>query len=265
MPEYIDTHSHVHFPQFDDDREGVFIRMREHGVVTIAVGVDLETSRRAVDMAKENPDVVVGATIGVHPTNISEGFEVSLYEPLLSEHVVGIGECGLDYFRTPRADVFEKQKAVFEAQILFAVQHNLPLMLHIRPSKGSDDAHIDTIAILEAAKDKYGDKVRGNTHFFTGSLAMAQRYWDIGFTTAFPGVVTFAKECEEVVRAAPVELMLSETDAPYAAPVPYRGGRAEPIHVIDTIEAIAKIRGDDLEMLKKRLVSSAKRVFGVPR
>lgn len=264
MAEYIDTHSHLHFPQFDEDREEVVARMREHFVVTIAVGVDLETSKGAVALAQQYPDVVVGATIGVHPTDTKEGFEPVDYAPLLaSGKVVGVGECGFDFFRTPREEVYERQKEIFGKQIAFAAEHDLPLMLHVRPSKGSDDAHEDALAMLEAARREYGRGMRGNAHFFTGSLAMAQRYWSLGFTTAFPGVITFAKECEEVVRACPPELMLSETDAPYAAPVPHRGGRSEPPFVIDTVAAIATIRGEDQRELKKRLTSNAKRIFGV--
>lgn len=261
MPEYFDTHSHVHFPEFDADRDAVLSRMREKNVWTIAVGVGLETSKGAVEIAGSNADI--WATIGVHPTDTDEGFNGEEYEKLLTERVVAIGECGLDYYRTPREGIFERQKEVFEAQIAFAAEHNLPLMLHVRPSKGSDDAHDDALKLLLAAREKYGDAVRGNAHFFTGSLMSAKRYWALGFTTAFPGVITFAKECEEVVREAPGELILSETDAPYASPVPHRGERNQPAYVIDTAEAIARIRGEDLEILKKRLVSNAFRVFGI--
>ena len=269
--EYIDTHSHVAFPQFDADREAVLARMREKGVHTIAVGVDFKTSRAAVALAQLHRDVVVGATIGVHPTDSNEGFEPEHYAGLFATHggstarkvVVGVGECGFDYFRTPKEEVFERQKQIFRAQIAFAVEYDLPLMLHVRPSKGSDDAHIDALELLEDAKRIHGEKVRGNAHFFTGSLTMARRYWDLGFTIAFPGVITFAKECERLVKEAPIDMILSETDAPYAAPVPHRGERNEPVFVIDTVAAIAAIRGESLEIVKKRLVANAFRVFKV--
>lgn len=261
MPEYFDTHSHLQLSQFDIDRDEVLARMREKGVFTIAVGVGLETSKEATALANENQDI--WATIGVHPTDTDEGFDPAAYEKLLSPRVVGIGECGFDYFRTPKAEVFEKQKQVFEAQVEFALAHDLPLMLHVRPSKGTQDAHEDALAILEAKYKEVGNKLRGNAHFFTGSLESARRYWAMGFSTAFPGVVTFAPEYEEIVRACPPELILSETDAPYASPVPHRGERCEPVYVADTVAALARIRGEDEETLKKRLVSNANRVFGI--
>lgn len=258
MPEYFDTHSHVHFPQFDSDRTEVLARMREKRVATIAVGVGLESSKGAVALAEANSDI--WATIGVHPTDTEEGFDPNEYVPLLGSRTVAVGECGFDYYRTPKEDVYDRQREVFEAQIAFALEHDLPLMLHVRPSQGTQDAHEDALALLEAIEDP---RLRGNAHFFTGSLKIAERYWALGFSTAFPGVITFASEYEDVVRAAPSHLILSETDAPYAAPVPHRGSRCEPVYVLDTVRAMARIRGEDEEEFKKRLVSNAFRVFGI--
>lgn len=260
---YIDTHSHLHFAQFDADRADVYARMREAGVTTIAVGTGLQTSTDAVALAQNNPDIVRGATIGVHPTDFHEEFVPYYYERFLNSGVVvGVGECGLDYFRTPRAEVFEKQKALFEAQIQFALQHDLPLMLHVRPSKGSDDAHDDALALLNDYKIKHAvSNVRGTAHFFTGSLRAAQGYWDLGFCTSFPGVITFAPETEAVVREAPLDMILSETDAPYAAPVPYRGSRCEPTHVIEVVKKIAEIKQLPIEEVATQLVANARRVF----
>lgn len=259
---YIDTHSHLNLENFQNDAEEVMARMREADVGTVAVGVGLETSKKAVALAEQYPDVVLGATIGVHPTDTDEDFILAAYEPLLeSGHVVAIGECGLDYFRTPRAEAYERQKTVFEAQLAFAIEHDLPLMLHIRPSKGNDDAHDDALALLEPLKKMHGEKVRGTAHFFTGSLASARRYWELGFATSFPGVITFAKECEEVVRAAPSDRMLSETDAPFAAPVPFRGSRCEPTHVIEVVKKIAEIRGEEESAAAQQLIENARRIF----
>jgi TatD DNase family protein len=264
MPEYVDTHSHLQLSQFDADREEVIARMQEKGVVTIAVGVGLTTSEQAIALAHEYPTVVIGATIGVHPTDTEEGFDPTKYEAMLrSGKIVGIGECGFDYYRTSKAEAFERQRQVFEAQVVFALAHDLPLMLHVRPSKGTQDAHEDALAILEARYAEADGKLRGNAHFFTGSLSSAKRYWAMGFSTAFPGVVTFAPEYEEIVRMCPPDLILSETDAPYASPVPHRGERCEPAYVADTVTALAAIRNEDLELLKTRLVSNAFRVFGL--
>lgn len=258
---YIDTHSHIHFPHYDTDRDDVLARMRASGVSTIVVGTGLETSAGAIALLQRNPDVIVGATIGLHPNEASEGFESREYEKLLGDYVVGIGECGLDYFRTPREEVFEKQREVFEKQIQFALTHDLPLMLHVRASAGNIDAHDDALGLLEEYIGEYGEKVRGTSHFFTAPLAVARRYWDLGFCTSFPGVITFAPETHEVIKEAPQGLILAETDAPYAAPVPFRGKRAEPVHVIQVVETIAAVREEAVEAVAEYTGANAARVF----
>jgi TatD DNase family protein len=248
--------------------------MREHGVATIVVGTGLETSKKAVAFAEKESDSVLGATIGVHPSDTDESFDAATWKSDFQMHlevglpsegrvVVGVGECGFDYYRTPREEVYKHQREIFEAQIDFAVEHNLPLMLHVRPSKGSDDAHEDALALLTEYQKTHGSRVRGNAHFFTGSLAIARRYWDMGFTVAFPGVITFAKETHEVVKEAPLNMILSETDAPYAAPEPYRGERNEPTYVIEVVKYIAQLRKADEEMVAHQLVENAMRIFGI--
>ena len=260
--EYIDTHSHIYFDDYDTDRDEVLTRMRDQHVTTIAVGTGLDTSKRALALVEQESDVVLGATIGLHPTSVGdEQFDISNYEALLSDTVVGVGECGFDYFRTSKDDVYVAQREAFEAQVVFAAENDLPLMLHIRPSKDSTDAHDDALEVLKLYQKQYGDTVRGNGHFFTSTKEVARQYLELGFTIAFPGVITFAKELEEVVRDVPLDMMLSETDAPYAAPVPHRGKRNEPAYVQDIVAAIAQIRGEDIETVKKQLLANAQRVF----
>ena len=261
MPEYFDTHSHVHFKQYDEDRYDVLARMREKKVWTIAVGTSFDTSKDAVALSGSERDVVRGATIGIHPTDTSELFNDFTWE--LSSQVVGVGECGLDYYRGPRENLYPKQKENFEAQIDFAVKHDLPLMLHIRPSQGTEDAHEDALEILKSFQKTHGGKVRGNTHFFTGSAKMAKQYIDIGFTIAFPGVITFAEETQDAVRGVPLDMILSETDAPYASPVPYRGARNEPVYVIEIAHKIAELKEIDTEEVKRTLLQNGMRVFGI--
>jgi len=261
MPEYFDTHSHVHFKQYDEDRYDVLARMREKKVWTIAVGTSFDTSKDAVALSGSERDVVRGATIGIHPTDTSELFNDFTWE--LSSQVVGVGECGLDYYRGPRENLYPKQKENFEAQIDFAVKHDLPLMLHIRPSQGTEDAHEDALEILKSFQKTHGEKVRGNTHFFTGSAKMAKQYIDIGFTIAFPGVITFAEETQDAVREVPLEMILSETDAPYASPVPHRGTRNEPSYVAEVVHKIAELKNIDTEEVKKALLQNGMRVFGI--
>ena len=257
---HIDTHSHLYETKFDVDREDVLQRMKEEGVTNIVVGVSLETSKQAIELAKKE-EQVVGATIGVHPTDTNEKFDTKVYEELLCDEVVGVGECGFDYYRTPKEEVYVHQREIFEAQVVFAAENDLPLMLHVRPSENSTDAHDDALEVLELYQKTYGDAVRGNAHFFTSTKEIARAYLELGFTIAFPGVITFAPELAEVVRDVPLDMMLAETDAPYAAPEPHRGKRNEPVFVIDTIKAIAEIRGEDFDTVAKQLQKNAQTVF----
>lgn len=263
---YIDTHSHIYEEQFDTDRDEVFKRMRAEGVGTIVVGTCLETSKKAVALVLSGAsrDVVLGATIGVHPTDTQEKFDISNFSELLGSGVVGIGECGFDYFRAPRDDVYTRQREVFEVQVRFAAENDLPLMLHIRPSEGSTDAHKDALEVIDVYQKQYGDVVRGNVHFYTSTKEIAREYVARGFTIAFPGVVTFVPELHDVVRDVPLDMMLVETDAPYAAPVPHRGKRNEPVFVIGTIKAIAEIRGEDFEHVAQALSKNALKAFISP-
>jgi len=258
---YIDTHSHPHFPQYDEDRDAMLSRMREAEVGTIAVGTSLEHSKGAVVLAEEHADI--WAIVGVHPNDTNELFDISVFQELLSVRVVGIGECGIDYYRSEQDIDGARQRKNFEAQIAFAVEHDLPLMLHVRPSQGSTNAHDEALDMLKTAQTTHGSRVRGNAHFFTGPIEIAKQYWALGFTTAFPGVITFATDVQGVVREAPLDMILSETDAPYAAPNPYRGKRNEPAFVIHVVEAIANIKNVELELVREQLLENARRVFGL--
>ncbi|HXK39691.1 MAG TPA: TatD family hydrolase, partial [Candidatus Paceibacterota bacterium] len=138
---YIDIHSHLNFPQFDEDRDAVIAKMREEGIATITVGTDAKTSREAVELAHTHEHLF--ATVGIHPTHANEEpFDEATFEALLTDKVVAMGECGLDYYRSPRMDANEtqmyanRQKTVFVQHIEFAKKHRLPLMLHCRASQG---------------------------------------------------------------------------------------------------------------------------------
>lgn len=257
---YVDVHSHISFPEFDHDRGDVLARMEDAGVAAVTVGVGLESSRKAVALADASERV--WATVGLHPAdNRGEEFDPNAYATLVAHpKVVAVGECGLDYYRVKgdRAEDITRQRRNFEAQIAFAAEFDKPLMLHCR------DAHEDVIRILSAAKGKHGDRVRGNVHFFTGDLATARAYIALGFTVSLTGVITFAREYDGMVRGVPLESILSETDCPFAAPVPHRGKRNEPVHVREVVRAIARIRGEDEDAVSRALLATAARLFKIP-
>ncbi|NQV93200.1 TatD family hydrolase [Candidatus Kaiserbacteria bacterium] len=253
MPEYFDFHSHIHFEKFADDIDEVLLRMREKNVGTIVVGTDREQSRQALEFAKKHDGIF--ATVGLHPAdNTKESFDEVFYSELLSDDkVVMVGECGLDYFHIKDEAEQARQRKEFEKQIDFAVAHNKPMMLHIR------DAHKDGIDMLRSKKREYGDKLKGNAHFFTAGPEVAKQYYELNFTTSFPGVITFTHDYDETVKYAPQDMILSETDSPYAAPVPHRGKRCEPVFVIEVVEKMAQLRGEDVEELKIQLIKNTSR------
>lgn len=260
---YIDIHSQLQFPQFDEDRDAIIEKMREEGIATITVGTDAKTSREAVDLAAKHPHLF--ATIGIHPTHIVESdgrwevFEEAYYESLLSPKVVAVGECGLDYFRPPFDK--EKQKELFIQQIGFASKHDLPLMIHGRPSKGTMDAYDDIYEIFTA--QRHSLKAGGNMHFFVGDVPTAKRFIDLGFTLSFDGPVTFTSDYDETVKSVPADMIMAETDAPFAAPVPHRGKRNSPLFVTFISDRLADIRGEDREAFREQTIENAKRVFGL--
>lgn len=257
MPKYFDIHSHLNLLDYSEDLEEVLNRLKETETHTIVVGIDFESSKRAVELADKHEEIY--ACIGVHPAdNPSASFEVDKFESLISSSkVVAIGECGLDFFHIKKEEDFERQKNLFFEQINFAIKHNKPIMIHSR------DAYEEILEILEPLAKLYGPKLRGDLHFFTGSLEQAKRYWAIGFTTSFTGVITFARDYDEVIKNAPLDMIMSETDAPWVSPVPYRGKRNEPSYVSEVVKKIAEIRGEDLETVQKALVANTCRMFNL--
>ncbi len=274
---FFDIHSHLHDKAFHDDRDTVIEEMKGYGVASISIGTDLSTSKDAVALSEAHENIY--ATIGLHPAdNVTEAFDKEAFTTLLLEgkKVIAIGECGLDYhyietfferdkeskgITHTKVEEADRQKKIFEEQVNFAVEHNLPLMLHGRPSKGSMDAYEDMLCILEKAKKEYGTKLRGNAHFFVGNIDIAKRFVDIGFTMSFSGVITFTKDYDDVVRYLPITMIQAETDSPYATPAPFRGKRNSPMYVQEVVAKIAVLRTEPFEEVRVQLLENAKRIF----
>lgn len=261
MVRYFDAHSHIHFPQFAEDIGEVLSRMKEAGVSTITVGCDSATSRAARDFAHAHG---LYATAGLHPSdNRAEPLDEAGFRELLKdERVVAVGECGLDYSRLEDEGEKARQQDIFRRQIALAAEAGKPVMIHCRAS-GKDaeqrtDAHDDCFAIL-----KEFPGVRPILHFFTGSPEVAARYSELGAYFSFSGVITFASMYEATVRAVPLERILTETDAPYAAPVPHRGTRNEPAYVPAILSYIAAARGLEEEEMRAQVIRNAQEAFGL--
>ncbi len=269
MYNFIDVHSHIHDKSFDEDRDVVIYEMKERGFATITIGTDLVESKKAVEAAEKYDNV--WATVGMHPVdNRDEVFDKEVYrEMLMHPKVMSLGECGLDYFHIKEfegnkdAEV-DRQQRLFVEQIELAIECNKPLMLHGRPDQGMD-AYEDMLYILKNAREKHGDKVRGNAHFFVGTSDIAKQFNALDFTVSLSGVVTFAKMYEDMVRAVPLHMMHAETDSPYATPAPHRGKRNTPLYVEHIYEKIAEIKGLEKEEVRVQLVKNAERVFGLTK
>lgn len=170
--EYFDIHSHLYFPDYDKDRENEIEKLKKAKIGTITIGTDLESSKKAIEMAEANENLF--ACIGQHPgdLNIDSVFDEELLELAENPQVVAIGETGLDYFRMSPDDIALKsiQKTIFEYHIDLSLSSGKPLMLHIRSSKETQDAYLDALQILEHHAKTSGGELRGNAHFFAGDL-----------------------------------------------------------------------------------------------
>ena len=212
------------------------------------------------------------ASVGWHPGDITLENKVGDISPTFeklaeNKKVVAIGECGLDYYRIDEnnARLKEVQNKIFQSHIDLSLSLDKPLMLHIRPQKGTMDAYNDALDILESQAKISGGKLRGNVHFFVGDINVLKRFLDLGFTVSFTGVITFARDYDDVVKYAPLDMILSETDAPFVAPEPYRGKRNSPLYVTEVVKRIAQIREESEEDVKTALRNNAIRVFALEK
>ncbi len=275
-PKYIDIHGHLNFAAYDVDREETIKRTLESDTWAVSVGTQKDTSKKAVEIAEKHDGIF--AIIGLHPIHTGKSFhdEKELGEPLdparskegftsrgevfdttiyrsmaKNPKVLAIGECGLDYYHL-EGDSKKKQEEAFISQIELANFLNKPLMLHIR------NAYHDALSIL-----KEHSKVCGNSHFFAGSWEEAKEFLDMGYFLSFTGVITFAGSYDEIIKNAPLDRIMSETDCPFVAPVPYRGKRNEPVYVSEVVKRIAEIKREDFEKVRAQLVENALKFFNI--
>ena len=251
-----DTHTHVNLEQFKDDSDAVIKKCLARDIWLINVGTDAESSRRAIALAHEYPQGVY-ASVGLHPNDVNPDFDFSVLEKFAQdEKVVGIGETGLDYFRTPDAEKQKLQEEFFIKHIELSEKVKKPLIIHCR------NAHENLLKLLQATSHKLPADP-GVMHFFTGTKEEAARYIELGFYISFSGVITFAKEYEELVRWIPLDKILVETDAPFAAPAPMRGKRNEPSFVEHTARKIAELKNLPFQEVADQTTQNARTLFRI--
>jgi TatD DNase family protein len=253
----IDTHIHLHFPDYDADRTEVIRRAVEGGVRRfLNIGTDLENSRSAIAVADEYPEVY--ASIGYHPHETKHAQDADLAElaKLISHpKVMAIGEVGLDYFHehSPR-DVQEKLLRTF---LGWYDQYRKPLIIHCR------DAYDDLLRILkEHAKAPY----RGTLHCYSSNAENMKKILDLGFHVSFGGALTYKKNdvLREACALCPKDRLLLETDGPYLAPQTMRGKRNEPLYMIETAQCAAKLHGVSVEEMAELTTANAQKLFNFP-
>jgi TatD DNase family protein len=252
------THSHVDTGrQFQADRDEVMDRAREMGVTRLMV---IGCNREAIDVSLSFAERYdwVWAAVGIHPTDALEwNDEVvhTLRQAAKNPKVRAIGEIGLDYYWKDRAP-FDVQRDVFRQQIRLAKDVGLPIVIHDR------DAHADVVQILE---EEHAEEVGGIMHCFAGDWAIAERCLAMGFGLGIGGTVTYKNNPigQEVVRRAPLDRLVLETDDPYLAPMPFRGKRNEPGYVRYVAEFVAQLRGMTVEEIAAVTYANANRLLGL--
>lgn len=288
----IDVHSHIQFPAYDEDRESVIERAKNAGVKMLAVGTQASTSEAAIKLSHQYPDDI-WATVGYHPNHcmrmpeqssmrkahvngfwhhdskeqkeaVPEKFDIERLRKLAQNpKVAAIGECGLDYYRlveSGKEKVKSIQKEVFLQQVELAKELNKALMIHCRPSKGTDDAYEDLLNLSQKSHVKGQMSI---IHFYVGSLEITKKLVATGFNFTFGGVITFTKDYDESIKYIPLDRILLETDCPYVAPAPHRGKRNEPAYIIETAKKMAEIKNLDLSVVSETIYRNTLSVFKI--
>ena len=254
----VDTHAHLHFPEFAEDLDTVLARARAAGIVAIVtIGTDGESNRAAVALAERLPDVY--ATVGIHPHDAGEAAEADYdaMETLArgSAKVVALGEMGLDFFRN--LSPHDVQETAFRRQLGLARRLRRPVVVHSR------DAHAETLAIL--ADENVGE-IGGVMHCFSGDVELARRCLDLGLLISLAGPLTYknARALPDVARFVPEDRLVVETDCPFLPPHPHRGTRNEPAYVALTAARVAELRSADPDALAAAMTRNAAALFNLP-
>ena len=313
---FIDTHAHVNFKGFEEDAENVIQRALDAGVWVVNVGTQISTSTQAVEMAEKFENGVY-AVVGIHPVHTyaqdlkeeetefktrEEKFDYEVYKKLASNPLVlGIGECGLDYFRLPvegdLTQIKKLQKDAFIQQLRLAKELNKTLVIHSRSSKGTDDACLDILEILKQelgdnlsapsdalggispqkgrglqaavvpspSEERVGERLHIILHSYTGSAEVAKEFVKLGAYLSFNGIITFDKtgNQEAVLNVVPNDKLILETDCPFLTPVPNRGKKNEPLFVKHVAEHIATLKKLSVEEVAELTTANARKAYNL--
>jgi TatD DNase family protein len=286
---FIDTHTHVNLRAFKDDAVETIQRSLDAGVSVVNVGTQIDTSKHSVELLEKFP-VNVYAVVGLHPSHTfahdfeddeevkfktrEEHFDSQIYKDLItdagdnSSRIVGIGECGLDYYRLPKDRDHEEiktlQRAAFQKQIDLAIELDKALCIHCRPSVGTQDAYEEMLDIVTKVKTEHPN-LRLEIHCYTGNAELAQKFFEAGAFIGLNGIITFDKtgRSKEVVDILPLEAIILETDAPYLTPKSHRGQRNEPSFLPEVAEQIAEWKNVSVDEVAEATTANAKKLFNL--
>lgn len=284
IPKLFDTHTHFNFNAFKDDWKETVKRTLSQGVWFVNVGAEAKTSKRASDIASLYSRGVY-ASCGLHPIHTyndefeeeikgekvkfstrAEEFSEKYYTILMkgNEKIVAIGEIGLDYFHLKKfpqslnKKLKEKQIEVFVKQIGLAIEYKKPIIVHCRADKDFD-AYYEILNLLENHNNQKG----GIIHCYQGNINLLKNFLKLGYFIGYNGVITFTRDYDNLVRKTPIEKIVLETDAPWLAPVPFRGKRNESIYVSEVAKRIAEIKNIPYEEVAKVTTENAIRVLDI--
>lgn len=255
---FIDTHCHLNMDSYAEDFQDILERAASNSVEhIISVGIDITSSKAAIELAKEYPQI--SASIGIHPHDVAN-INDETYDQLRDlyknnkDHIVAFGEIGLDYVKN--YSPIDVQHIHFRRQIELSLELQLPLIIHCR------EAQDDLLMILkEMNKELY----TGVIHCFSGDIEFAKQVIELGFYISIPGIVTFknAHDLHRVAEYVPLDKLLIETDGPFLAPMPFRGKRNEPAYVTYTAKKIAELKGVDIGIIAQASTNNAKTLFSI--
>jgi TatD DNase family protein len=268
-----DTHCHLYWNKFDEDREAVIQRAIEAGVKRMLVpGTTIETSQQAIELAEKYEQVY--AAVGIHPTDaetFSEKDVDHLYKLAEHEKVAAIGEIGLDYYWVKEPEKQKYQRNVFSSQVKMAEALNKPLVIHLREANDATEGPVfDDLFILLEPWFEYWLTLNhplgllpGVLHSFNGNLALATKAIQLGFRLGVTGPVTYPKNenHREMIKNLPLNHLLIETDSPFLSPVPHRGKRNEPAYVLHIADKIAEIHSKSPAEIAEITTANAARLF----
>ncbi len=254
MIELVDTHNHLYLPEFDNDRQEILSAAKNVGVKKMYLpNVDMETLPKMMEVVRTSPGNCF-PMLGLHPTSVKDNFGEVLEEMetwLEKEKFVAIGETGIDLYWDKT--FFKQQIKSLKIQISWALENDLPLVIHSRNS---------TTEVSNVLEEYRGSGLKGVMHCFPGDVNQAEWFTEFGFMLGIGGVVTFKNsQMAKVVEAMEPEHLILETDAPYLAPVPYRGKRNQPSYIAVIAEKVAELKNLPLEDIAAITTRNASNLF----